>query len=117
MIILIDSTLMSVMYIGAVTYFEKTESTISTLLVTPITNHELSVSGGNDKSTYSSSISYFSQQGIIGGEKSQFDRITARLNTRHNVTTKFSFGNNLSYSHIKRKGIASNQSFNGNGNQ
>lgn len=41
----------------------------------PITNHELSVSGGNDKSTYSSSISYFSQQGIIGGEKSQFDRI------------------------------------------
>jgi len=79
----------------------------------PITNHEFSVSGGNDKSTYSSSISYFSQQGIIGGEKSQFDRITARLNTRHQVSEKFQFGNNLSYSNIERRGIASNQSFNG----
>ena len=80
---------------------------------TPITNHEFSVSGGNDKSSYSSSLSYFSQQGIIGGEKSQFDRITARLNTRHEVTDKFRFGNNLAYSNIKRRGIASNQSFNG----
>jgi TonB-dependent starch-binding outer membrane protein SusC len=79
----------------------------------PISNHELSVSGGNDKSTYSSSISYFSQQGIIGGDKSQFERLTARLNTRHKVNEKFSFGNNLSYSYIVRRGIESNQSFNG----
>jgi len=79
----------------------------------PISNHELSVSGGTEKSTYSSSISYYSQQGIIGGEKSQFDRLTARLNTRHQVNSKFSFGNNLSYTNIVRRGIESNQSFNG----
>ncbi|MDX9771052.1 MAG: TonB-dependent receptor [Tenuifilaceae bacterium] len=79
----------------------------------PMTNHELSVTGGTDKSSYASSMSYFSQQGIIGGEKSQFDRITGRLNSRHQVTTKFQFGSNLSYSHIVRRGIASNQSFNG----
>ncbi|MFO7617430.1 MAG: TonB-dependent receptor [Bacteroidales bacterium] len=79
----------------------------------PMVNHELSVSGGNDKSTYSSSLSYFSQEGIIGGPKSQFDRITGRLNSRHQVTKNFSFGNNLSYSHITRRGVASNQSFNG----
>ena len=43
-VLLIDATLMGVMYIGAVTYFEKSESTISTLLVTPIKNSELVLS-------------------------------------------------------------------------
>ncbi len=79
----------------------------------PMTNHEISVTGGSDRSTYSSSVSYFSQEGIIGGNKSQFDRITARLNSTHQVNDKFRFGNNLSYSQITRRGIASNQSFNG----
>jgi TonB-linked SusC/RagA family outer membrane protein len=58
-------------------------------------------------------MSYFSQQGIIGGDKSQFDRITGRLNTRHQVNESFQFGSNMAYSHIIRRGIASNQSFNG----
>lgn len=79
----------------------------------PMQSHEVSVTGGNDKTTYSSSMSYFSQQGIIGGDKSQFDRITARLNTKSQVNKVFSFGNTLSYSHIIRRGIGSNESFNG----
>jgi TonB-linked SusC/RagA family outer membrane protein len=79
----------------------------------PISNHDIAVNGGTEKSTYASSLSYFSQEGIIGGDKSQFERISARLNTRHTVNEFFSFGNNLSYSHIFRRGIASNTSFNG----
>lgn len=79
----------------------------------PMFNHEVNVSGGNDKSTFSSSLSYFSQQGIIGGDRSQFDRISARLNTSHEVTDFISFGNNLAYSHIENRGISSNTSFNG----
>lgn len=79
----------------------------------PIESHEVSVSGGNDKSTYHSSLAYFTQQGIIGGDESQFDRLSARLNTSHKVTSNFRFSNNLSYSHIIRRGVASNQSFNG----
>ncbi|TVQ93477.1 MAG: TonB-dependent receptor [Bacteroidetes bacterium] len=79
----------------------------------PIFNHDISVSGGTERSTYSSSLAYFSQQGIIGGDKSQFERITARLNTRHKVNDFFNFGNNLAYSHISTRGIASNTSFNG----
>lgn len=43
-VLLIDASLMSVMYIGTVTYFEKNESTISTMLVTPTTNNELVLS-------------------------------------------------------------------------
>jgi fluoroquinolone transport system permease protein len=41
---MLDATMMAVMYVGAVMYFEKNESTISTLLVTPITNSELILS-------------------------------------------------------------------------
>ncbi len=79
----------------------------------PIMNYDLSIMGGNEKTTYASFISYFSQQGIIGGEKSQFDRITARLNGEHKANDWFTFGSNLAYSHIIRRGIGSNQSFNG----
>ncbi|MDX2415823.1 MAG: TonB-dependent receptor, partial [Bacteroidales bacterium] len=79
----------------------------------PISEHQLSVSGGNDKSTFASSVSAFEQQGIIGGEKSQFERLTARINSVHKVNSKFTFGNNLAYTHIIRRGIGSNQSFNG----
>lgn len=41
LILLLDATMMSVMYIGAEMHFEKTESTISTMLVTPSTNAEI----------------------------------------------------------------------------
>jgi TonB-dependent starch-binding outer membrane protein SusC len=78
----------------------------------PMANHELSVSGGTENSTYASSLSYFTQQGIIGGDRSQFDRMSGRLNTRHQVNNNFNFGINMAYSHIRQRGIASNQSFN-----
>jgi TonB-dependent starch-binding outer membrane protein SusC len=79
----------------------------------PIMNYDLSIAGGNEKSTYASSISYFSQQGIIGGEKSQFERITARLNGDVQATDWFKFGSDLAYSNLFRRGISSNTSFNG----
>jgi TonB-linked SusC/RagA family outer membrane protein len=79
----------------------------------PIASHDLFVMGGNEKSTFASSLSYFTQQGIIGAEKSQFDRITARLNSTHQVLDNLSFGNNFAYSQITRRGIGSNESFNG----
>lgn len=79
----------------------------------PITNHDLNISGGNQKSSYSASFSYFSQQGIIGGEKSHFDRITGRINSNHKVNDFIRTGTNLAYSNIVSKGVASNASFNG----
>lgn len=44
LILLIDASMMSIMYIGSVMFFEKNESTISTMLVTPSTNAELVLS-------------------------------------------------------------------------
>src|SRR6056297_1072033 len=78
----------------------------------PMTNHELSVTGGKEGTSYSSSISYYSQEGIIGGDKSKFERLTGRLNTRSQVNEFINFGSNLAYSHIIRRGISSNGSFN-----
>lgn len=43
-VILIDATMMSVIFIGSVMFFEKTESTFSTMLVTPVSNKELILS-------------------------------------------------------------------------
>ena len=43
-IIILDATMMSLMYVGALMYFEKSESTISTMLVTPVSNSELLLS-------------------------------------------------------------------------
>lgn len=79
----------------------------------PMVNHNLSVSGGTERSSYFSSLSYFSQQGIIGGENSHFERISARLNTSHTVNDFMNFGSNFAYTHTMQRGIASNTSFNG----
>lgn len=79
----------------------------------PIQNHEISISGGNDKSLYQSSLSYFSQDGIIGGNKSNFERYTGRVYAESKVKDWLKFGINLNYSHIKKRGITSNVEFNG----
>ncbi|MBN2540988.1 MAG: ABC transporter permease [Bacilli bacterium] len=44
MVLLVDASMMSIMYIGSVMFFEKSEFTISTMLVTPSTNAELVLS-------------------------------------------------------------------------
>ena len=79
----------------------------------PLVSHQLAFTGGNKKSTFASTLSYFSQEGIIGGPKSTFDRYTARINSTHKVNSFITFGNNLAYTHLNRRGIGSNQSFNG----
>lgn len=79
----------------------------------PISNQQLSFSGGSDNSMYNSSISYFTQEGIVGGDKSQFDRYSFRLNSEHKAGERFTVGTNLVYTQIQRKSINSNQEFGG----
>lgn len=42
----------------------------------PITSHNISFRGGKEKSTYAYSGSFFTQDGIVGGNKSNFTRFT-----------------------------------------
>ncbi len=43
-VIVIDATMMSIIFIGAIMFFEKTESTFSTMLVTPVSHRDLILS-------------------------------------------------------------------------
>ena len=78
----------------------------------PIESHYVGIEGGNEKTSYSSSISYFNQEGIIGGEKSKFERYSARLNLNTDVNEILSWGNNVTYTHLETRGVTSNGSFN-----
>ena len=50
-----------------------------------ISNINVSASGGTEKSAYSFGISYIDQDGIVGGGKSNFSRLTARLNYSYDI--------------------------------
>ncbi|KAA3439557.1 SusC/RagA family TonB-linked outer membrane protein [Rufibacter hautae] len=79
----------------------------------PIQNHQVTVTGGTEKSAYSAALSYFDQDGIVGGDKSNFQRYTARVNADNQVKSWLKFGTNLAYTHIKRRAFDPNQEFGG----
>jgi TonB-linked SusC/RagA family outer membrane protein len=53
-------------------------------------NHQLSLSGGNDKVSYTLSGSYFKQNGLVQGN--DYERITARLQTDFTITDHIKAG-------------------------
>src|SRR5690554_2977768 len=53
-------------------------------------NYDLSVSGGNDVSTYYFSTGYLSQEGVLDG--SEFDRYTVKLNLTHKLSDMIELG-------------------------
>ncbi|MCJ8164412.1 TonB-dependent receptor [Pontibacter sp. E15-1] len=69
-----------------------------------IQNHEFSISGGNEKSTFFSSYGYLDQEGIVTSEISNYKRHNIRLNSTHKVAKWLTVGQNLGYSHIKSQG-------------
>lgn len=73
-------------------------------------NHELSVSGGNDVSTFYTSFGYLSQDGVIASDISNYKRVNIRLNSEHKVTKWLKLGQNLGYSHEKSQGIGNTNS-------
>ncbi|MEQ9438694.1 MAG: TonB-dependent receptor [Cyclobacteriaceae bacterium] len=75
-----------------------------------IQNHNLSVSGGNDKNTFYSSINYFDQQGIV--ISSGLERLTARLNARFRPNDKFTYGVNLTNSYTNNDNVPFGTGFN-----
>jgi TonB-dependent starch-binding outer membrane protein SusC len=78
----------------------------------PIQNHEISFSGGSDKSTFFASFGYFNQKGIVASDISGYERYTARLNSEHKIKKWLTIGNNLTFSHTKSKtSVAENDYF------
>ena len=88
----------------------------------PIVNHDVSVSGANDRMSYYVSLGYFSQEGIVGGNfgQSNYDRLTLRSNSNYtlidatkerNFLNKLDLSVNLSYLRTHSTGISTNSEF------
>jgi len=81
------------------------------LQTAPQQHHTLSFSGGGDRSTYFISGNIFTQEGIVGGDKSRFQRYTFRFNTDNRVKSWLNVGNRFLYSHHRRRAISDNNEF------
>jgi len=74
----------------------------------PIQGYNISVSGGSEKTTYSVGGSYFNQEGIVGGEKSSFERYNGRLNLSTAISDKIQFNSVLLYTNEERSTLQEN---------
>lgn len=73
----------------------------------PTQNHVLGLTGGTDVSSYSSSLSYVSQVGMVGGrDNSYYERFNFRFNSDHKLYRDVvRFGQNLNFAYINNNGI------------
>jgi len=84
----------------------------------PIVNHNVNISGGSDKSTYSITFGYLNQEGIVGGnyDRSNLERYTLRINNTNTAfetqtrsfMNKISVNLNMAYTHQKTAGVEPN---------
>ena len=76
-------------------------------------NHELSVSGGSEKSTFYASFGYLDQEGIVVSDISHYTRKNFRLNSTHKINDKIRMGQTFGYSHEKNAAIDGNTFYGG----
>lgn len=81
------------------------------LRTAPINNYELNVSGGDTKTKYYLSGSFFDQKGIVIG--SRYRRWSGRLNLDHSASEKLSFGTNIQLSRALNNRIVSDNTLYG----
>ena len=72
-------------------------------------NANMSVSGGDEKTTYFFGGSIDDTEGIIAGNN--LDRITARTNLKHNFSEKFTAGLNIGFSKTTIDRVANDNAF------
>jgi TonB-linked SusC/RagA family outer membrane protein len=73
-----------------------------------IINNDFSISGGSEKIVYTFSGSKIKQDGIVGLEKSGFDRSNARISLGVDLSTKINLSTNLYYTDYNRQGLNEN---------
>ncbi|NLP56891.1 TonB-dependent receptor [Lutibacter sp. B1] len=77
-------------------------------------NYTFGASGGSETSIYSTSLSYLSQEGIIGGKDlSNYERYNFRINSEHKLYNGIvTIGENLSFAYIEKNGIGVGNQYN-----
>ncbi|MDB5124652.1 MAG: hypothetical protein JWP94_2781 [Mucilaginibacter sp.] len=73
-------------------------------------SHDLSVSGGSDKSTYYTSFGYLDQEGIVATPISHYTRVNFRTNETFKPSKWINFGDNIGYSYEKNIGLGNTNS-------
>jgi TonB-linked SusC/RagA family outer membrane protein len=73
-------------------------------------NHELSISGGTDKSTYYTSFGYLQQDGIVATDISKYKRVNFRVNQTYKPAKWINFGENIGYTYNKSIGLGNTNS-------
>jgi TonB-linked SusC/RagA family outer membrane protein len=76
-----------------------------------LNNHNLSISKGTENGSFYASLSYTGQDGIVSPEKSNFDRLTVRVNSETKVNKYLSFGENITIVGTERSSIPENNEF------
>lgn len=74
----------------------------------PVINHNISATWGTEKSTYSVGASLLTQNGIVGGPKTNFRRFTTRINYNRDLTEKLKLTANALYTGTNRKTLNEN---------
>lgn len=74
------------------------------------TGQEISLSGGNDVSTFYASFGFLEQEGIVLSDISKYKRNSIRLNSTHKISNVISFGQTAGYSREKNVGIGNTNS-------
>ncbi len=73
-----------------------------------IQNYVIGATGGNEQSTYSMSLSYSGQEGIVGGrDLSNFERYNGRFNTQSKMYGgRLRVGQNLTFTYSEKAGVS-----------
>ena len=77
----------------------------------PMTSHQLSLSNATERSSLMVTGSYLNQDGIVGGEKSGFERYTARLNAQQQIKSWLKTGSSLTLTYLQRNFLPENNEF------
>lgn len=73
-----------------------------------IQSHNISLSGGNKGTRYSLGLGYFTQNGVVGGDKASFQRYNGRLNLSSNLSEKLKLNSVFLFSNDYRTGLPEN---------
>ncbi|MDK2842808.1 MAG: TonB-dependent starch-binding outer membrane protein SusC [Anaerophaga sp.] len=79
----------------------------------PMQQHYLSFSGGGEKGSFLASTSYNQQEGVVGGDKASYERLSFRFNADYDVKDWLQLGNTFTYSHSKRSTIGEDDEYRG----
>ncbi len=77
----------------------------------PISSHQININGGGEGFHVGFSGGYFLQEGIIGENRSRFDRITLRTVLGYDVKPWLKVGTNIGFTNLNRDALPENSEF------